>query len=371
MAKVSTPTDNGTGAYSLDTLAQLRKVSNDKGCSASQISFQKRSRAKVLTDSLIFRLVDQDSPMNKSYWQTYWCTRTILQDGITTKSRYCNQRFCLVCNRIRTARLINGYSEQLSGLENPYFVTLTTRNVQAVELRERINLMAKNFVKLKDRLRKQGIKLKGIRKIECTYNPKRDDYHPHYHLIVEGCRESFTVVSEWIKTDPTIATIQGQDIRYADQSAPTELFKYFTKMLSNSGTFYAKPMDVIFRAMKGKRVFQPFGGIKRCSEDVEVERENTVDWKEPQTEIWTYEKAAEYSDWYNSRGESFSEVRLTDETMQLIDRINPTYFTDNTDIHKLERKQQENRWENEDANHNPTQKGNQLQPDLTSKSFEP
>ena len=371
MAKVSTPTDTATGAVYLDTLAQLRKPCKDGCCSASQISFQKRSRSKAMTEAMLFPLIDLESPLSKSYWQTYWCNKVILQDGVTTKSKYCNQRWCMVCNRIRTARLINGYADQLKGLNNPYFVTLTTRNVPAEDLLETLNQMAKDLTRCKDTLRKQGIKLIGIRKIEVTYNEERDDYHPHYHLIIDGCSQSFKLVSEWLTKHPKTATIKGQDLRYADVGAPVELFKYFTKMLSKSGHFHAKPMDVIFQAMKGKRVFQPFGGIRRCSEDVEVEREKTIDWKQPQTEIWTYERADEYSDWYNANGEPFSEVKLTPDTIKLIQRINPNYFTDTTDFHKLETKQQQNRWQSEDENQHSTQKPILLQHDLTTPNCEP
>lgn len=366
MAKVSTPTDTATGAVYLDTLAQLRKVSNDGGCTASQISFQKRSQAKLVTDAFIFPLIDLKSPLTKSYWQTYHCTRTLFHEGGNVKTRYCNQRFCLVCNRIRTARLINGYGDQLQSLVNPYMVTLTTRNVDAPDLKETINGMLKDLTRCKDKMRKNGVKLIGIRKIEVTYNSETQQFHPHYHLIVDGCVPSFRLVAEWIKQRPETTNVKGQHITHADVNAPSELFKYFTKMLNKDGSFTPEAMDVVFRAMKRKRTFQPFGGIKRCSEDVEVEQEHTIDWKPPQTEIWIYEKANEHSDWYNASGEAFSEVQQTERTMALVNKINPNYFTDTTDFHKLETKQQQNQWQSEDENHNPTQKPILLQHDLTT-----
>ena len=33
-----------------------------------------------------------------------------------------------------------------------------------------------------------GKTLKGLRKYECTYNKKSNEFHPHFHLIVDGFR---------------------------------------------------------------------------------------------------------------------------------------------------------------------------------------
>jgi hypothetical protein len=84
-------------------------------------------------------------------------------------------------------------------------------------------------------------------------------------------------------------------------------------------------MDVIFRAMKGKRVYQPFGGIKKVSEDIDVKDAVTCDWKEPNTEIWVYQNADNYSDWYNSSGESLTEVIHADIVMRLVCNIHAVF----------------------------------------------
>ena len=274
MPKVHASNQSTNPPHLLDTLAQLRKVNLKpalpKGYSANQIFLQKRSRRKAITDAITYRLVDIDSPLHKSYWQTHHCTRTVLQDGNQLKSRYCNQRWCLVCNSIRTGKLINGYSPAIESMTNPYFVTLTIKNVKAYNLKRSIEAMQKEFVRTKDILRKRGIVLKGIRKVEVTYNESTKEYHPHFHCIIDGCKESFCLVSEWIKRHPEQATYKGQDIRFADKETPAELFKYFTKMLTKNGQFLAPQMDIVFRAMKSKRVFQPFGGIKIQSEEVEL-----------------------------------------------------------------------------------------------------
>ena len=319
----SIPTkSNGQAAQLLDTLAQLKKVNDSAGFSANQISIQKRSRRKAITDAITYKLIDVDSPLNKSYWQTYHCTRTILQDGNQIKSRYCNQRWCLVCNSIRTGKMINGYLPAIESMTNPYFVTLTVKNVKAEDLKHTIESMQRDFVRTKDKLKKRRITLKGIRKVEVTFNESRQDYHPHFHCIIDGCKESFSLVSDWIKRHPEQATYKGQDIRYADKESHTELFKYFTKLLTKNGQFLAPEMDIAFRAMKSKRVFQPFGGIKKQSEEVELNETTLIDWKPETIEIWQRQEAGKFIDWYNANGEALSECELSDSTLTLIEKIN-------------------------------------------------
>ena len=243
----------------LDTLAQHR---ND-----TKKTYQKRAKRKAYTHSILFQLIDTKSELNKSYWQTYHCSNVLKQEGKKVTSRYCNQRWCFVCNSIRTANFINGYKSVLENFEEPMFVTLTAPTVKADDLKTELEKRYKAFTNIKDNLRKQGIKIKGLRKTECHYQPKTDTFHPHFHLIIEGEMEAYKVIDLWLKQVPN-AKPQAQDVRVADSNAIIELCKYFSK-LTNGKNFYAKEMDIVFQAMKGKRVIQPFGIKKDVSEDVE------------------------------------------------------------------------------------------------------
>ena len=188
----------------------------------------------------------------------------ILQEDGKLTSRYCNHRWCYVCNAIRTAKLIDGYEPVLMNLPELRFVTLTRPNVQAHELPAEISDMTKTFRAIRDRLRKQKIKLAGVRKLEITYNEKRNDYHPHFHMIITGELEAQILVQEWLLSNPK-ASEQAQDNRPADQESLRELFKYCSKIKDNTPV----ANDTIFKSVYGKRMIQPFGGIRRVSEDVE------------------------------------------------------------------------------------------------------
>ena len=323
-----------TDTFKLDTLAQLRKTEDfnlpyplvSKGYTANQETLGKRSSSKCLSDTFTFKLIALDGKKTKSYWQSYWCTRIVIQKGSKLETRYCNQRWCLVCNRIRAAKLMGGYCSAIDQMVDPQFVTLTRPNVKAKRLRLTIEDMQVKFVRCKDVVNYQckeiGLKLVGIRKVECTYNAERNDYHPHLHCIVDGKEQADLLIGQWLKQHPK-AKPHAQDVRPCDD--PIELFKYFTKMVSKDGHFYAKQMDIVFGAMYRKRVFQPFGGIKKQSEDVEVKEQTECDWKLPQETKWTYQTAGKFSDWYNEYGEPLTNIEIPQKTLDYIERVtNPT-----------------------------------------------
>jgi len=265
-------------SFSLDTLADLTPTYSNKGFETpihrhsnvlKRQSLTKKARSKYLSNGLAIRLCKiENSPLIKSYWNTWYCCSAMEQKDNKLTSRYCGNRWCQTCNRIRTAKMINGYSEAIESIRNPYFVTLTIPNEKGENLRFSILEMIRKIRAIKKRLLKQGLDITGIRKLECTYNKNRNDFHPHFHLLISGKVNSMILVNEWLKEFPT-ANRKGQDYRRADGKAKKELFKYFTKIITKVGTKYSielKPLDIIFTAMRNCRVFQPMGLVKKQTE---------------------------------------------------------------------------------------------------------
>ena len=151
---------------------------------------KKRARAKYFTNSYLHRLIALDSGLVKSYNQTLACASILTQDGDKVTGHYCNQRWCTVCNRIRIARMIEGYGAELHELEEPYFITLTVPNCTKDALKATIEQMNAAFQKIVDVLKKRKVKLRALRKLEVTYNPQENTYHPHFHMIME-CFDGF------------------------------------------------------------------------------------------------------------------------------------------------------------------------------------
>ena len=270
---------------SLDTLAQLvtkspespkiEDFSLNKGTNVNdKKTLQKRARRKYMSTALSLRLVDAekqnpDSILKKSYWNSFHCCAQmeVKESGKVTSS-YCKNRWCLVCNSIRTAQLILKYNPILDGWDNKVMVTLTRGpRCKGAELKlviEEMQLVFNQIRKTFNQRYKRGTseKFVGLRKLECTYDPTTNTFHPHYHLILESPNIAKDFLEMWLEKHPK-ANRRAQDIRPADQNSTIEVFKYFTKVISKTKdgerAIYADAMDVIFNAIRGKRTFQNFG----------------------------------------------------------------------------------------------------------------
>lgn len=210
----------------------------------------------------------------KSFWNMWKCARTLEKKGDKVTTRYCKNRLCLVCSAIRQAQGMERHKPILKDWgDSAYFVTLTKKTVKEEDLKEAVNFLVDTLKKIKARMkkqyqRKQIDKLQVISKLECTYNPKTKEYHPHFHLIIKGKENAHSVKEYWlgyVKEAGYKANDRGQDIRKCDDNVLKELFKYITKITSSSSKsntkklIYPKALLAIFRAFKHKRTFEVHG----------------------------------------------------------------------------------------------------------------
>jgi hypothetical protein len=305
----------------LDTLAQLSTGHHNDLISKGlqqKLAFQKRARSKSFNQSFILDLVDLNSPLKDAYWSTFHCSSVLIQNESNVSSKYCKQRWCLVCNRIRTANMINGYKEPLSKLKETQFVTLTVVNPKGKHLKSTIEHMNESLKDIRKNLKKTyGITLKGLRKYECTYNEKDNTYHPHYHLIIEGKEQSEKLKELWLKKNPT-SKHWCQVIEPTREGTEKELFKYMTKVITKDNDYNPKALDIMFRAFKGKRTIQPIGIKKYVSEDIEEIQSQEIEFKAPQKEIFVWEY--KHFDWVSAEYELFSEYTPTKEDRKVINQ---------------------------------------------------
>lgn len=295
---------------SLDTLAQLTPNLKNSGLE----KLTKRAKAKHLTNAYTQRLALLNSPLKKSYNNTFYgCCTSLIQQEDKITSKYCNNRWCIVCNRIRTAKMINEYYPILTELKDKHFVTLTVPNIPGVLLRWQIKDMIKKTQLIVKQIRKTK-ELKGLRKLECTINLFTRHFHPHFHFVVEGEHIAKEIVQRWLKMNPD-ASPKAQDIRIADDGTMLELFKYFSKIISKD-TIHVKSLDKIFCAMRGLRVYQPLG-IKKVSEDIDGLQSERYDIEKLEA-VWEwFEK-----DWYNKdTGEELTGYEPSDTVLELINNI--------------------------------------------------
>jgi hypothetical protein len=179
---------------------------------------------------------------------------------------------------------------------------LTKKTVEGAYLSDSMALMGEVWRSIMlTRENKHKRNVKGIRKAECTIRPN-GYYHYHFHVIIDGKDNAQWLVREWLKRCPDSDPL-AQDLRPADEGSFKELFKYFTKLTVKSGSSVALfpyfRMDVIFTAMYKKRTFQPFGGVKILSEDLEDINAQDYTFLEDCEKVWKWYE----SDWIDEWGE--------------------------------------------------------------------
>lgn len=285
----------------------------------------KRARSKYLSKQLAQKLrqCNPNSPLTESYFGSMLCSGVMRQEGRKLVTTYCKQRWCAVCNRIRTAKAISGYLPVIRELNDVYFVTLTKKTVPGAELKASIDLMNRSWRKITDTARKKREGFKGVRKAECTIRPG-DQYHYHYHVIVDGKENAEWLVDAWLKRLKGLSDSKAQDIRPADERSLKEVFKYFTKLTASSkngvrNLYEYSRMDVIFQSMRGRRVFQPFGGLRVISEELEDVNGQDFESLEEAEQVWQWH----CEDWINEAGECLTGYHASEGFKRLFDQPAP------------------------------------------------
>lgn len=222
-------------------------------------------------------------------------------------SNPCKNRFCPICTyrKARKDALMLSVIMQAISAEENYeflFLTLTTPNVPSDELKSEIDRFNNALKKLFKR-KKVNAAIKGyIRKLEITYNQERDDYNPHFHVILAVNKSYFTdkryYIShqEWLDiwrdvtglstiTQLHITKVRKGRGKHGEDSAINEIAKYSAKdseMLLSEEVF-----DVFYSCMKGRRLLA-FNGVfkdyKKRFDNKELEEyfdkdENEYIWK--------------------------------------------------------------------------------------------
>jgi len=241
------------------------------------------SKKKMITQSLIPKLVDvaRDKGAYKRkqmYWNAYHCCNTVYSGAgnlFVDENKYCKTRICAICGGIRKAELINKYLPVLCKWKQPYFLTLTVKAVPEQHLKKLVDEVIKAFRLIIEKHRKRynrgrGIKLMGIKSIECNFNPKEQTYNPHLHIIVPNKQIADILKKEWLMHWQELTDKKAQFYRPVrdTQNDLIEVIKYSTKVFTEfdpkkkekkSTLVYAAAIDNIIAALEPHRVFDRFG----------------------------------------------------------------------------------------------------------------
>lgn len=249
----------------------------------------RKAKRKLVTSTVILSLIDLakeqgDKEKEQAYWNTYHCQSKLVSNNGKLYGNYCKNRFCSTCCANRKADLINKYYPIIKEWDEPHFVTLTFKSTKESELKRHINGIKKNFTRVLNRCKKRhqrgkGIKVMGIKSLECNFNPKLKLTTP---LSYYSTKQSYspTIKKEWLiqnrPTDPKAykykyVSPKAQDIKKIEDldHQLVEVIKYGAKIFTEpdvknkkSGVapfVYIKALDTIYTAMKGKKLFDSFG----------------------------------------------------------------------------------------------------------------
>jgi plasmid rolling circle replication initiator protein Rep len=318
-------------AHLLDTL----EIRSEFFKSKSHENLYRTAVSKHFTLHKIYALVDVCDPeREKQYWKSYHCANVVIQEGTKLSTGLCRKRWCNVCQRKKTAELLNGYSSALKELheEAPLFmVTLTAKNIKATSpkaLRDEIRLYNKEFSRIKDNIRKtHSMTLNGFKKVECTYNQNTNEYHPHLHLIIQGKAEAELIKAYWLiqmkkRYGRNKVGHKGQEVKPIGNTEKDyiEVFKYATKG-SVKDTFEASAEDLMIEALEGLQIFKPIGKLKKVKAPKEEAHEQTkADFIEELNEIYFYDRFER--DYISASNERLIGTQAINELIQIKVEIN-------------------------------------------------
>jgi len=195
------------------------------------------------------------------------------------KSNPCKNRFCPVCAWRKARKDALGLSLMMQYVKQEesksfIFLTLTTPNVTAEHLESEIKHYNESFRRLSNRKHFKSIAKGYVRKLEVTYNAERDDYHPHFHVLIAVNKSYFTdkryyiSQQEWldlwrdVTENPDITQVKVQKIRQNNNKELYEMAKYSGK--DSDYLINQKVFDAFYKSLKGKQVLVYSGLFKEA-----------------------------------------------------------------------------------------------------------
>lgn len=247
--------------------------------------WKKISKAKFLQNAILRPLEILNSPVQTDYKKAIFCRHNLKWsfDLETYTGKRCRKRICKFCQNYKTLQQIEKYVPVLSQLTDLYLVTLTIKNIPGEQLKKAIEQMQSNFRKLTRLASKHGIDYNTIRRLEITYNPITNEYHPHFHILVQYEKTAQFIYDTWFRYYDNKLSHKGNDIRPADTNSLKELFKYAMKVIHRDKTttkniyqVYPIAIDTMYQAIKGIRTIQPTGDFRNIIEpDKDEDSENS------------------------------------------------------------------------------------------------
>lgn len=293
-----------------------------------------KARAKAIQIPILLKLIDlaklrKDKLMEDGYRDAIYCQSRLVSDNSgQLKGKNCGKHWCRSCTRIRQSQRIEKYLPALMDMKNPYRVTLHRPNVPDSDLFDEVRWTIKARKLIIDRLRKSGIKVVGLWKVETTVNNQTDTYHPHTMWVVEGEEVAHAIKYAWCELNPT-ANEKAQELTPITKTKESleEIIKYTIKPTiqdeeenewdgytgkkpKKKAKYSVNALDIMYTASTGIRTLQPMGNFGKTTKDTESEKIETT----AQTYSFLQSKAGEWEWSYSDK--DWTHVNLDEKLCQ-------------------------------------------------------
>jgi hypothetical protein len=180
-------------------------------------------------------------------------------DTVTPIITRCRDRICPYCTVARTVRAKLQLLAIIGTMSNPRSVVLTARSSDD-PLGRQLPWLRQAFRRLRGYKKWQALVTGGVYTLEITYNPRRAQWHPHVHIIIDGLYFPQKLLSAlWRKATGDSDVVWIQAIEDTPKAA-MELAAYIGKP-PNIRNLDNNRLREYVRATHGLRMLQTFG---RC-----------------------------------------------------------------------------------------------------------
>jgi len=214
-------------------------------------------------------------------------------------ANYCKERLCKICTHHKSMKVFSEVSNVMNYIQTsgevyrPVFLTLTLPNCQAEELSLVLDKMFKGFNRLMANVQQKGFILGWFRALEITYNRRRDDFHPHFHIIMlmrpeYSKSKNFLTTEKWVQKWKKALRINSEhlicdirEIKGDKNKAVAEVSKYSVKdtdyLFKNSQVLTDKITKTFSTVLKSRRLYAFGGYMKDVHKLLQSENKKVID----------------------------------------------------------------------------------------------
>ncbi len=178
--------------------------------------------------------------------------------GLVLTCNHCHDRLCLVCQLSRRARLVEAILVAMVDAKKPVrFVTLTLKH-NHTPLADQLDRLYRSFKVLRRRPLWKNAVTGGAMFLEVKVGAD-NLWHPHLHILCETdwldqvalCKDWYAVTGDSFRCDVRPVPDAKRRAEYVT--------KYATKPCDFSVLHFPERLDEFVVAIKGRRLYQPFG----------------------------------------------------------------------------------------------------------------